>query len=47
MVVTVGDVCVSSAIFFCLPTEHLGVFKNSVKCLRAFQIELEFGSIVF
>ena len=26
--------------------EHLGVFKN-LKRVRAFQIELEFGSVVF
>ena len=31
----------------CLPKEHLGVLKNSLKRVRAFQIELEFGSIGF
>ena len=31
----------------CLPTEHLGVHKNSLNCVRAFQIELEFGSVGF
>ena len=28
----------------CLPTKHLGVLSNSFKRVRAFQIELEFGS---
>ena len=28
-----------------LPTEHLGVLKNSLKRVRAFQIELEFESV--
>ena len=27
--------------------EHLGVLKNSLKRVRAFQIELEFGSVGF
>ena len=27
--------------------DHLGVLKNSLKSVRAFQIELEFGSDVF
>ena len=31
----------------CLPTEHLGVLMNSLKRVRAFQIELEFGVLVF
>ena len=31
----------------CLPTEHLGVLKNLLKRVRAFQIELEFGSVGF
>ena len=31
----------------CLPTEHLRVHKNSLNCVRAFQIELEFGSVGF
>ena len=31
----------------CLPTEHLGVVKNSLKRVRAFQIELEFESVGF
>ena len=30
-----------------LPTKHLGVHMNSFKRVRAFQIELEFGSVVF
>ena len=30
-----------------VPTEHLGVPKNSFKRVRAFQIELEFGSVGF
>ena len=29
------------------PTEHLGVHKNSLKRIRAFQIELEFESVRF
>ena len=29
----------------CLPTKHLGVNMNSFKRVRAFQIELEFGSV--
>ena len=31
----------------CLPTKHLGVHMNSFKRVRAFQIELEFGSVGF
>ena len=27
--------------------EHLGILKNSLKCVRAFQIELEFGRVGF
>ena len=34
-------------IVICLPTEHLGVHKNSLIRVRAFQIELEFGSVGF
>ena len=30
-----------------LPTEHLGVHKNSLKHVRAFQIEVEFGNVRF
>ena len=30
-----------------VPTQHLGVFKNSLKRVRVFQIELEFGSVGF
>ena len=30
-----------------MPTEYLGVLKNSLKSVRAFQIELEFGSVGF
>ena len=29
-----------------LPTKHIGVHMNSFKRVRAFQIELEFGSVV-
>ena len=28
-----------------LPTEHLGILKNSLTSVRAFHIELEFGSV--
>ena len=31
-------------VFFCLPTQHLGVLMNSLKRVRAFQIELAFES---
>ena len=31
----------------CLPTKNLGVLKNSLKRVRAFQIELKFGSVGF
>ena len=31
----------------CLPTKHVGVHMNSFKWVRAFQIELEFGSVGF
>ena len=34
-------------ILICLPTKHLGVLKNSFNRVRAFQIELEFGSVGF
>ena len=34
-------------IVICLPTKHLGVLKNVFKCVSAFQIELECGSIGF
>ena len=33
--------------FFFLPKTHLGVLKNLFKRVRAFQIELEFGSVGF
>ena len=33
--------------FFFLPKKHLGVLKNLFKRVRAFQIELEFGSVGF
>ena len=37
--------------FYCncnlFPMEHLGVHKNLVKYVRAFQIDLEFGSVGF
>ena len=32
-------------IVICLPTRHQGVLTNSLKNVRAFQIELEFGSV--
>ena len=32
---------------FFLPKKHLGVLKNLFKRVRAFQIELEFGSVGF
>ena len=31
----------------CLATDYLGVLVNSLKRVRAFQIELEFGSVGF
>ena len=31
----------------CLTTKHIGVHMNSFKRVRAFQIELEFGSVGF
>ena len=34
-------------VVICLPTEHLGVFKNSLERVREFQIELEFGNVGF
>ena len=34
-------------IVICLHTEHRGVPKSSFKRVRAFQIELEFGSVGF
>ena len=34
-------------LFICLLTEHLGVLKNSLKRVREFQIELEFGNVGF
>ena len=34
-------------IVICIPTEHLRVHNNSLKRVRAFKIELEFGNIVF
>ena len=34
-------------IVICLLTKHLGVLKYSLNCVRAFQIELEFGSVGF
>ena len=30
-----------------LPTKHLRVHMNSFKCVRVFQIELEFGCVGF
>lgn len=32
-------------ILICLSTEHIEILKNSLKCVRAFQIEFEFGSV--
>ena len=41
--------CNFSCFFFWafLPTKHLGVHMKSFKCVRAFQIELEFESVGF
>ena len=41
--------CNFSCFFFLafLPTKHLGVHMKSFKCVRAFQIELEFESVGF
>ena len=36
-----------SMLIACLPTKHLGVYMKSFKRVRAFQIELEFGSVGF
>ena len=43
------DLCVCKKIVNCnlFPTKFLGVLRNSFKCVHVFQIELEFGSIVF
>ena len=35
----------TACLLVCLPTKHLGVNMNSFKRVRAFQIELEFGSV--
>ena len=35
------------SIVICLPMVHYGVHKNSLKRVRAFQIELEFESVGF
>ena len=34
-------------IVICIPTEHLGVLMKSFKRVCAFQIDLEFGMLVF
>ena len=34
-------------VVICLPAKHLGDLKNLLKCVRAFQIEWEFGSVGF
>ena len=34
-------------IVICLPTEHVGVLKNSLKRVRELQTELEFGNVGF
>jgi len=34
-------------IVICLRTKHLGVLENSLKRVRGFQIELEFGIVGF
>ena len=34
-------------IVICIPREHLRVHNNSLKRVRAFKIELEFGNVVF
>ena len=36
-----------TVIVSCLPTENLGVHNNSLKRVRALQIELEFGNVGF
>ena len=36
-----------NCIVICLHTEHYGVHMNSLKGVRAFQIELEFGNVGF
>lgn len=43
------DFCVCKKIVNCnlFPTKYLGFLRNSFKRVHAFQIELEFGSIVF
>ena len=41
------DYTVLVRIVICLHTEHRGVLKSSFKRVRAFQIELEFGSVGF
>ena len=40
-------ICWKKKIVICLRTKHLGVLKNSLKRVRGFQIELEFGIVVF
>ena len=39
------NLVIKSVIVICLTTEHLKVHENSLKRVRAFQIELEFGRV--
>ena len=39
--------CKKKMYIVCLPTRHEGVHMNSFKRVRAFRIELEFGSVGF
>ena len=39
--------CKKNVNVICLPREHQGVHKNSLRNVRAFQIELEFGNVGF
>ena len=45
--VTENDHSLLIRVNICLPTKQLGVRMNSFKRVRAFQIELEFGSVGF
>ena len=45
--VTENDHSLLVRVNICLPTKQLGVRMNSFKRVRAFQIELEFGSVGF
>ena len=39
------NLVIKSVIVICLITEHLKAHENSLKRVRAFQIELEFGRV--